>query len=128
MRAQVAEIDGREQDALMMDRSALDTRGPKLPVAEENDKLADNFQCLWKQMSGTQEGLEMLVGKKKIVAATERANGSDQKTPPSFSLRKNLDAHLNEYSSSLSPKNMGQKYGCPHCRSKFNGRFVGREV
>jgi hypothetical protein len=35
------------------------------------DRLADNFQRLWKQMGGTQQGLGLSVGKKKIAESTE---------------------------------------------------------
>jgi thiol-disulfide isomerase/thioredoxin len=87
LRAQVAEIEGRRLDALMMYRSALDMRGANPSTIGERDRLADNFQRLWKQMGGTQEGLGLPVGKKKIAESTESRWERSKNTLPSFSLK-----------------------------------------
>jgi thiol-disulfide isomerase/thioredoxin len=87
LRAQAAEIEGRKLDALMMYRSALDARGPNPSKTGERDKLADNFQRLWKQMGGTQEGLGLPAQKKKIAESAESRWVRSKSTLPSFSLK-----------------------------------------
>jgi thiol-disulfide isomerase/thioredoxin len=86
LRAQVAEIEGRKLDALMMYRRALDERGPSPPRIGP-DKLVDNFQRLWKQMGGTQEGLGLPAEKKKIAESTESRWVRSKSTLPPFSLK-----------------------------------------
>jgi thiol-disulfide isomerase/thioredoxin len=87
LRAQAAEIEGRRLDALMMYRSALDTRGANPSRTGERDRLADNFQRLWKQMGGTQDGLGLPVAKKKIAESTESRWERSKSTLPLFSLK-----------------------------------------
>ena len=87
LRAQAAEIEGRRPDALMMYRSALDTRGPNSSRTGERDRLSDNFQRLWKQMGGTQEGLGLPAAKNRISEATESGWERSQSTLPPFSVK-----------------------------------------
>jgi thiol-disulfide isomerase/thioredoxin len=87
LRAQAAEIEGRKLDALMMYRSALDMRGANPSTTDERDRLADNFQRLWRQMGGTQEGLGLPVGKKKIHELTNSQWERSKSILPSFSLK-----------------------------------------
>lgn len=89
LRAQAAEIEGRKPDALMMYRSALDLRG-EYNAMGARDRLSENFQRLWKQMGGTQEGLGLPVAKKKVVESTEGRWARSKSTLPAFT-RKDLD-------------------------------------
>lgn len=84
LRAQAAEIEGRKPDALMMYRSALDLRG-EYNAMGARDRLSENFQRLWKQMGGTQEGLGLPVAKKKVVESTESRWQRSKSTLPMFS-------------------------------------------
>jgi thiol-disulfide isomerase/thioredoxin len=87
LRAQAAEIEGHTLDAVIMYRSALDIRGANPSSTGEPDKLVDNFQRLWKQMGGTQEGLGLPSGKKKIAESSEGGWAHSKSTLPSFSLK-----------------------------------------
>jgi thiol-disulfide isomerase/thioredoxin len=85
LKAKAAEIEGRKLDALMLYRSALDTR-PVASAPAGKDKVAEDVERLWEELGGTPEGHALLMEKPKGTEATDSRWEKPKNPLPPFTL------------------------------------------
>ncbi len=85
-RAKAAEIQGKKLDALILYRSAMETR-PMPPKAGAKDSLAETIERLWKELGGAPVSLTAFLGSKpKPVEATDSHWEKPKNPLPAFTL------------------------------------------